>query len=363
MATKRNDRQSLRVRQADVARDAGVSQATVSIVLGKPDPGRSRTSAATRQRVTEVAEKLGYSVNPVARRLIGGRNQLIGVYTFETVFPTEARDFYQEFFLGIEHAAEHAGYDLLLFTSARVPGQPRSIYAGGVNRLGLSDGSILLGRHGDMGEVERLAKEGFPFVYVGRRELRDTQMSYVTADYAAATQKVVRHLAALGHRAIAYLGTTTTTEPDLDRVAGWERAVEALDLSATAVLLRPGVWDAHVELAADLQRRGVTALVLEDPQSASRVFEAVETAGLSVPDDLSIAVLGDDPSGPRRHLAWTGFGIPREAMGRAAVTLLIELFDNPDAGPRRRSLPCSFESGTTADVPRAHLSVDRVTSA
>lgn len=363
MPTKRNDRRSLRVRQADVARDAGVSQATVSIVLGDLDPGRPRTSAATRQRVTEVAERLGYSVNPVARSLIGGRNRLIGVYTFETVFPTEARDFYQEFFLGIEHAAELTGYDLLLFTSARVPGQQRSIYAGGVNRLGLSDGSILLGRHGDMGEVERLAKEGFPFVYVGRRELRGTQMSYVTADYAAATEEVVRHLAVLGHRAVAYLGTTTITEPDLDRVAGWERAVEALELSEKSLLLRPSGRGVDAELVTGLQRRGVTALVLEDPQSARGVFEAVETAGLSVPDDLSIAVLGDDPSGPGRHRAWTGFGIPREAMGRAAVTLLIELFDNPDAGPRRRSLPCSFESGTTANVPRAPLSVDRVTSA
>jgi LacI family transcriptional regulator len=100
------------------------------LILKEPDTtARSRASEQTRRRVLDIAEHLGYTVNPVARNLVGGRNRLLGVYTFEAAFPIEARDSYQEFFVGIEHEAELAGYDLLLFTSTAMPGHRRGLYA------------------------------------------------------------------------------------------------------------------------------------------------------------------------------------------------------------------------------------------
>ena len=352
---ERKPRVSTRPRQADIARAAGVSQATVSIVLGGRDNGGVRISEATREHILEVARNLAYSVNPVARSLAGGRNQILGVYTFEAVFPTVGRDFYQPFLLGIEQEAEQVGYDLLLFTSASMPGKRRSIYAGGVNRLAMADGSILLGRQDDKAEIARLARERFPFVYIGRRDVEGAEISYVAADYAQATDHVVEHLVKLGHRSLAYLGVTRPREPDADREAGWTAAVARLGLTATEVVVRrPSGERGLASLVKDLRlKRDVTALVLENPESAQRVLDVISQCGLRVPDDLSVAVLGDDPSVAASAEHWTGFRIPREAMGRQAVRLLIEALDEPATPPHRLTVPCPFVAGATV-APPAH---------
>lgn len=340
-------RRPSRIRQADVARQAGVSQATVSIVLGDRDTATTRVSAETRSRVRQVADELGYVVDPVARNLVGGRNSLLGVYTFEPVFPADALDFYQAFLVGIERAAEVAGYDLLLFTSSVVTPHTRAIYSHGVNRLALSDGSILLGRNEDKQELRRLCSEEFPFVYVGRRDV-GAEMWHVTADYRSATQHVIDHLRGLGHDRIAYIGRANPHEPDLDRAAAWTDCSAELSEAPLVRFAKP----VGPELIRDLvDRRGITALVLENPEFAHHVFAATERAGLSVPEELSVAVLGDDPRFARGPRIWTGFQIPREAMGQAAVRLLIKRLEG-DSGPSRSlSLSCPFEAGNTATRP------------
>ena len=122
--------------QVDIARRVGVSQATVSLVISG-GPASAQVAEHTRRAVLEAAAELGYAVNSVARSLKGGRNRLLGVFTFEPVFPVDQRDFYFPFLLGIEEATAEFGYDLLLFSSASAGGD-RRIYASGVNRLKLA---------------------------------------------------------------------------------------------------------------------------------------------------------------------------------------------------------------------------------
>lgn len=343
---ERDQRQRARARQADIARAAGVSQATVSLVLSDGEAAAHRVAEPTRRRVLEVAQQLGYSVNPAARSLAGGRNKLLGVYTFEAVFPSRHRDFYNPFLVTIEEEAERAAYDLLLFTSATLPDQQRSIYAGGVNRLALADGCILLGRRENQAEVARLAREGFPFVYVGRREIPDCEFSYVAADYSAATKKVVSQLADRGHHNIAYLGAYQPKTPDHDRVAGWQAGVEAAGIADAAQLLRLGKRRDLATVIAQLRDSGCTALVLEDPETAQRYLDVVAEMGLEVPGDLSVAVLGDVPTATGTS-NWSGFRIPREEMARQAVRLLLDAIETPAATPANVTVPCSMNAGTT----------------
>ena len=124
-----------RVRQTDVARLAGVSPATVSLVINNRIGGNVRISAETQQRVLDAVDQLGYVVDPAARSLAGGHNSLLGVFTFESIFPLIHRDFYYRFLVGIEEEAENLGYDLLLFTSAGNVDGTRRVYSQGVNRL------------------------------------------------------------------------------------------------------------------------------------------------------------------------------------------------------------------------------------
>jgi DNA-binding LacI/PurR family transcriptional regulator len=314
------------------------------MVLSDAPIPTGRVSERTREQVLRTATDLGYAVDPVARNLVGGRNRLIGVHTFESVFPIESRDFYQDLLVGIQYAAEAADYDLLLFTSATAPGRHRGIYSGPMNRLALSDGGILLGRHSNADEVRRLCADQFPFVYVGRRDIADARLWYVTADYRAATRCVVDHLIGLGHQRIGYLGLAHPDEPDEDRAAGWHDRADAL---AAAHEVRP--TEVTAQLLLDLRREHrITAVVVENAESADGVFAAAAAAGIAVPDDLSIAVLGDLPVRSVHHQVWTGFTTPRQTMGRQAVRMLLQRLDSElDDPPQVEYVACGFEPGRT----------------
>jgi transcriptional regulator with XRE-family HTH domain len=136
-------------RQADVAKAAGVSQSTVSMVMnGTADLGR--ISAGTQRRVMDAARRL---------------------HTFEPIFPTSSRDYYFEFLRGIEEQAAAEGCNLVLFTAAPDESGVRRIFADDTNGLRQAAGSLLLGHHADREDLARLAYEGYPFVYVGHREV------------------------------------------------------------------------------------------------------------------------------------------------------------------------------------------------
>lgn len=336
--------------QADVAKQAGVSTATVSKVLNPKGSGTVRVGAETAQRVMDAIQELGYVPNPVARSLAGGRTRLLGVFSFESIFPVAQRDFYFPFLLGIEQAAEERGFDLLLFTSASREGRPRRIFQDGVNRLQLADGGILLGRTPPKDELARLDDAGYPFVCLGRREVPGSEISYVAADYTGATAEVVAHFTELGHRRIAYLGEPNPDESAADRARGYVDAARAHDLHAQPVSrLRPATLDgAWLEKA---RSDGVTALLLETDDLARRVESLAKDLGWTLPSDMSFAVLGDPLNPATGEPTWTMFHIPREAMGRQCLDVLLDLLDDPSAAPTYRVLPCSFAAGTSSAPP------------
>lgn len=335
--------------QAEIARVAGVSQATVSLVLNGRD---GELSAATRQRVREVLTRLGYVANPVARVLAGGRNRILGVHTFEPVFPPDGADFYRPFLLGVEEEAERQGYDLLMFTSA---GGSRRVFHDGVTRLRLADGSLLLGRRPDLEEIARLAAMEYPFVHIGHRELPGSGISYVAADYATATADVARRLLDLGHRRIAYVRFGDTVgEPGGDRLGGFR----ALTREARLTSASSPLWniDDPADVAClvdDLRDTAVTALLVEQRSLAELLRAECGRRGLRIPDDLSVAVLGDPAGAERADPGWSGFLVPRREMGAAATELLVARLDGAEPAPCVRTVPCRQVAGTTVAPPRA----------
>ncbi|HTJ31752.1 MAG TPA: LacI family DNA-binding transcriptional regulator [Dactylosporangium sp.] len=331
--------------QADIARLAGVSQATVSLVLNERDAG-VRISPATRERVLSVMREWGYVANASARSLAGGQNKIIGVYTFEPVFPTTSVDFYFPFLLGMEQQAAELGYDLLLFTSA---GGERQIFRDSSTRLSLADGALLLGRYPNIEEIERLRDSGYPFVYVGHREVSGAPVSYVAADYAGATQQLTERLFALGHERVAYarLGNGDA-QPSRDREKGFRRAMPA----GTARRLTGPVWtlesaDEVDGLLAEMLRGGVTGVVAEQQLLAEELLASARRQGVAVPADLSIVVLGDSTGARRDDTSWTGLVVPREEMGREATRLLIRLLESEDGAALSESVECPLADGAT----------------
>ncbi|ACQ80968.1 transcriptional regulator, LacI family [Beutenbergia cavernae DSM 12333] len=328
-------------RQADVARLAGVSQSAVSRVVSGD---LARIPAATQDRIRLAVRELGYVPNPAARSLRRRRNSLLGVHTFEPVFSRARDGFYVDFLLGIEERAEESGNDLVIFTSAAGGDGSRSVYRSGVNRLGIADGSILLGVATDAHELARLAAEGYPFVHIGRREVPGAQIPCVVPDYRAAAAEVVGHLVELGHRHFAYLRDHHGMPPYDDRRSGYAAALSAHRLRdvSPGAQGRAGITDEWIDRIAD---GPTTAVVAESVWLADRLVAGLAARGLSVPRDVSVAVL--ETREPDSAIAWDCLVIPREEIGRIAVDRLIDIFEDPGQDASMTWVPCSMAPGDT----------------
>lgn len=329
---------SKRLTQKDIARLAGVSQATVSLVLNGSPENTGRIPPDTRERVQKVIRDTGYVADPVARRMVKGLNRILGVFTYEPAFPSAQADFFSPFLLGIEEAAQTLGYDLLLLTGA---GSKRKIFGDNV-RLRLADGCIILGRQFDRDELARLVAGDFPFVAVGRRDDVGGPVPYVGGDYAPATSILVERAKALGHRRIGYVGLAEGAESTVDRWHGFTRAIGDAELVASHFDVdAPPAAMLDMLLAARASCAFVTELA-----DAIRLEAAARQRGLSVPGDLSIVVLGNHIRADEPGRRFTSFAIPREAMGHAATEMLVRRVQGGGA-IEQVLLPCEPLEGDT----------------
>jgi DNA-binding LacI/PurR family transcriptional regulator len=336
-------RRGRRPTQADVARIAGVSQTTVSLVLNGAGGAQHRVGAEVRDRVRRAIEMTGYAANPVAQSLAGGRSSIIGVYTYEPVFPVSAGNFYHPFLEGMEHEAQRLGVDLLLFTSM-AEAETRLVNGSGLRRLRVADGCVLLGRHSRPEDLDELLRQDFPFAFVGRREAHGGAVPFAGAAYAEATEQVVRHLLELGHRRVALVTSFTGHESVEDRARGYRRAMATAHLQPVTFELgdRP-VGD----LLESLLDSGMTATAVSADLAAPLRLAALER-GLSVPGDLSVARLGDPEDPEPVVVDWTGFVIPRQEMGAEALRIVMRQLTQGDDADLQTLIPCTVVEGTTA---------------
>lgn len=358
-----------RITQVDVAKLAGVTQATVSHVIAGERGERPRASEETRQRVLDAIAATGYVMDPIAQRLAGGRSGFVGVFTYEPVFPQEGDNFYHAFFVGIEQEAERVGWNLILYTGIPADAKGRRRLAGdGVRQLGLADGCVLLGLHYDASDLEELLRNRFPFVFIGRRESATGVVPYVAADYYTATKEVVAELGALGHSKIGYIGDLRAEQIDGERLKAYRESVT--ESGHPAVLIESSETDV-AKVLRQVQDAGLTAVVTDNTGVAERLRLEALTAGLQVPGDLSIAQLGDPEFSVDDDVEWSGFRIPREEMGAESLHVLADIFaGKTDAATLQRFLPCTVITGTTTgpaepqlDEPTRNASHDRAANA
>jgi DNA-binding LacI/PurR family transcriptional regulator len=345
-----------RIRQSDIAKLAGVSQTTVSLVLNASPAGLALPEE-TRRRVLDTADRLGYVADPAARRLAAGRSFLIGLHTFTATFPVDLQSSYYPFLVGVEEEAAAKGYDLLftgLSGSEVAPGRESAL-----SRLQLADGAILIGRHPGVREVGRLLEDGFPLVYIGRRDEFSDRLPYVGADYVRASAELVRHLHALGHRRIVYVREPDEAVAATDREQGFLTGLAAVGLPAGPdSVVRTDGSDLTVDRLRSWLTRGITAVIAEgtDTLAAARALQATAAAtGLRCPEDFSLALTGEQVYPEPGVQILTGFAVPRRAMGRAAVRLLVRLLEGDPIRDEERQqlLPCSLIQGETSGPPPA----------
>ncbi len=335
--------------QMDVARLAGVSRGTVSLVLNDNTDGRVPISDATRDRVMQAARDLGYAPNPVAQMLVQGSNHLLGVFTYEQVFPYDKSDFYFPYLSGIESEASQQDCNVLLFTRNRST-RPQ-IYQNGMNTLRLADGSVLLGSKPDRDELRRLTEEDYPFVYIGRREVQGYELCWVANNYKEGSYQALSHLLHLGHRTVGFIGNEVELEPQQDKLAGCYRALEEIP-DARMIILKPAEFKTATALAAAVDDYGLTALVSPDNTYFHRALSYAQECGWQVPEMLSVVSLTTVENSLPFSLRPTHVKLNRHHLGALAVKMLSQRINGEMETPQQVYVPCELIVGETTAPPR-----------
>lgn len=313
----------------DVARQAGVSVATVSSVLNNT----GRVSEGTRQRVLEVARDLGYVANLSARSLKGGRTGVLGMVVNDLASPVFA-----EIARGASMAARNIGLDLMLYTTSVTAQRERERVIGTVSSL--CDG-VLIVVSGDSDDyIRALEQPRFPAVLVNY--LGETPLTTVGADNYWGARQATEHLAHLGHRRIGFITGASGSGQGPERLRGFLDALAAHglpggeDLIRTGDFTRPRGFAATRELLALPERP--TAIFAANDESAFGAMDAAKDHGLRIPNDLSIVGFDDVPAAAVVHPALTTVRHPFLDIGATAVRLLQEAQQGGGASGQRVEL-------------------------
>jgi LacI family transcriptional regulator len=314
----------------EVAREAGVSTATVSRVIND----RRHVREATRQRVEHAMQRLGYVANRQARGLAGGRSRVIGLLVYEL-----GSSYFNQLIRGIDAATAAIGYDLMLYTTharSEMEAQHAAELASG--RV---DGLIFVLAVEIDSYVDRLRRQRVPFVLLDHD--RDVPGStFVTAANRRGAKDAIDHLVGLGHRRIGFITGTPGTSPARERLAGYRDALREADIQfdrslvVTGDFLEAQGYRATQELLS-LDPRP-TAIFTSADTAAFGAIKAARAAGLRVPRDISIVGFDDIPEASLVMPPLTTVRQPLQEMGATAVRLLRRLMDEPDATPRRTEL-------------------------
>lgn len=334
---KRMDMERRRVTSHDVARRAGVSRATVSMVLNRSDA--VVISAETRQRVLEAAAALGYRPNSAARMLVRGDTETIGlVVTDPQVLAVDG--FVPQLLYGISQATQESGYRILL--EGVEPGAGPHAYGELVEGRRI-DGLIVLNPPTDAPQIHALIDRGFPLVLLGSvRHPREHAVNFSTR---RAIRRSMDHLAGLGHRAIAHIGFSPPGFVATDaRLNSYRESLRAHGIEPDDRLVAYGAFSAesgHRAMRELLDRGGErpTAVLAGNDTIALGALAALTDAGLSVPDDIALVGFDDLPFAALLRPALTTVRNPGVEQGRQAAQLLIRLLKGETVEQRRIALP------------------------
>jgi DNA-binding LacI/PurR family transcriptional regulator len=314
-----------------VAREAGVSRATVSRVVN----GSPKVSTDVRRSVEKAITRLGYVPNPAARSLVTRRSDSVGVVITEPTTRLFEEPFFPRLLRGInaELAANELQLVLLMPESQADEARlERYLAAGHV------DGALLVSLHGDDPLPARLAKRGLPLVVAGRPPI-GSSASYVDVDNRDAARTAVAHLIEdAGRTRVATISGPRDMHVGIDRLGGYHDALARAGLPADDGLIAEG--DFTYEGGAGAMRTllkarpDLDALFAASDLMAAGALSVLRAAGRRVPEDVAIAGFDDSAIAESADPPLTSVRQPIEEMGREMARLLFASITKRDAIPR-----------------------------
>ncbi|HEX8939232.1 MAG TPA: LacI family DNA-binding transcriptional regulator [Candidatus Limnocylindrales bacterium] len=303
---------------ADVAREAGVSRTTVSFVLNERED--VAISEATRRRVVEAAERLGYQPHAAARQLARGLTLTIGLVLRQSAEQIAADAVLPATVQGLTSAARRAGYQVMVEALPPDSGDYAQLL-----RSRRVDGLVVSGPRQDEADLVALQREGFPIVLQG--SLAGLDVPSVDVDNRAGARDAVAYLLGLGHRRIACVTNAPLAYTSAaERLAGYREALEAAGIDFDESLVEAGSFDAgsgHAAMDALLRRTSFSAAFVASDVVALGALGAVRAAGGRVPRDLSVVGFDDISLAAYFDPPLTTIRVPAYDLGEAAGSALL----------------------------------------
>jgi LacI family transcriptional regulator len=302
----------------DLAAKLGLSITTVSRALA----GYDDVAEATRRRVQQAAEEMGYVPDVTAQRLQKGRTDTIG-FVIPTFGPRFSDPYFSELLAGIGNEAARHNFDLLVSTQPPNTPQEQAVY----RRLAegrLVDGLLVVRTRVKDPRIAYLAEIGFPFVAFGRSDL-DLDFPYVDEDGHRGLELVTEHVIDRGHRRLAFIAA-----PDDLMFCTYRRAGLALapDHCIVGDLTQQGGFEAMNQLL-DLPSPP-TAVISCNDLMALGAISAAQKRGLVVGRDLAITGFDDIPPAEHSHPSLTTVRQPIYSIGRQICSMLVQLIRNEE---------------------------------
>ncbi len=312
---------------ADVAERAGVSKTTVSHVLS----GKRPVAAATRERIEQVIEELGFRPNALARSLRMQRTQMVAL-----ILPDITNPYYPMLARGLQDALVEEDYHAFLCNTDGDKEQEAAFIADAVQRK--VDGIVLASLYSRTQDVDEYIKNGAIFVSLSSAIVHP-EVDRISSDNEQGAILATRYLLECGHQRIGMIGSSLEQHPSSTRLKGFRKALEEASISFDDTLFAQG----------DFTRAGgarAMRKLMEQPDRPTAVFcandlmaiGAMDTAhelGLRIPENVAIIGYDDIEEASLVSPKLTTVLNPAYEKGKAAGQLLLERVRGKYKGPGR----------------------------
>jgi len=311
----------------DIAREVGVSPSTVSRALSDS----TLISEKTRQSVKEVAQRLGYERNELARGLVMGSSGAVGL-----VVPDITNPFFADIARGVGEIAHHFGCGVILCNTTEKADRELSYIR--LLRRKRVDGLILTSVTVEDPYLQELAQSKTPFILVSRLS-RSVDAPYVTVDDRAGARLAVEHLIELGHELIGFIGGPPDVQPSRDRMAAYREALREHGLAEKEE------WVCYADFTQAAGRKAArqmlslperpSAIFAANDVTALGVLEVAEELGHRIPEDLSLVGYDDITYASLPRIQLTTVAQPAFEMGQIAGEWLLSSIEGHKSYPLR----------------------------
>lgn len=317
----------------DVARQAGYSIATVSLVLNNK---KVSIPQDTRDKIWAAAQALEYRPNQLAVGMVTKRTRVLGL-----IIPDNSNMFFADLSKAIEVAARRAGYGVLYGNTSNDPKRDLAYMQMFTDRqvdaIIFARSAPLLKGDGETG-LKFIQNSAIPFVTVDR-QLPGSDTPAVLLDHFKGGYMATRHLLDLGHTRIGCYTGPRDLVSSSERLEGYRAALDDAGIPYDPSLLFEGDYQLGREREAfrHLLNHKVSAVFAFNDVMASGLYREAREAGLSIPEDLSVVGFDNIPFCDILQPPLTTVSQPIDQMGACVVDVLVQLLEGEDTADVKRN--------------------------